>query len=72
VEFTSLEDVRSAEKKAYEDGLGSATAYTLRRIWAEGKTLYDQRDNGVLGADGEKTEDLQRAVIKAIEAQDNA
>ena len=55
------------EKKAYEEGLGTATIYTLRRIWATGGTLYEKRDNGLIG--GEDTEGLELAVKRAVEVQ---
>lgn len=72
IEYTSLEDVKKGEKKAYEDGDATATTYTLRRIWAEGRTLYEKRDNGLLGEEGEKTERLELVVTKAVEAQKEA
>lgn len=72
VEHTSLDELRAGEKKAYEEGAASATTYTLRRIWAEGRTLYDERDNDLLGKEGEETEGLELAVRRAIEAQQGA
>lgn len=47
--YTSLERLRSLEKEAWEKGHGAATGVTLRRIWTEGGTLYERRDNGVIG-----------------------
>lgn len=65
VESTSFEKLRELEKEGWETGNG--TVFTLRRIWAEGGTLYEKRDNGLV--DGEGTESLQDAVKVAIAAQ---
>jgi NmrA-like family len=67
VEFTPFEKVRELEKKAYEGGNPAAVGFTLRRIWGEGGTLYERRDNGLI--DGEETETLGDAVRVAIAAQ---
>jgi hypothetical protein len=67
VEFTPFEKVRELEKKAYEEGNPGAVGFTLRRIWGEGGTLYEKRDNWVI--DGEETETLGDAVRVAIAAQ---
>ncbi|KAJ5760626.1 hypothetical protein N7520_007782 [Penicillium odoratum] len=49
VSFTSLDRLRELERKAWEEGKGTATVLTLRRIWTEGGTLYEERANGVIG-----------------------
>lgn len=67
VEYTPLEKLKELEKKAYEEGKGTATIYTLRRIWGEGGTLYEKRDNELVG--GEDTENLELAVKRAIAVQ---
>jgi hypothetical protein len=67
VEFTPFEKVRELEKKAYEEGNPRAVGFTLKRIWGEGGTLYERRDNWVV--DGEETETLEDAVRVAISAQ---
>jgi hypothetical protein len=64
VERTSFEKLRELEKEAWESENPLATAFTLRRIWAEGGTLYEKRDNGLI--DGEVTESLGDAVKAAI------
>jgi hypothetical protein len=48
VEHTDLEELKKEERKAHERDDALKTAYTLRRIWAEGGTLY----GGVGGRDG--------------------
>ena len=49
VSTTPLEKLRELEKEAYANKHPAATAFTLRRIWTEGGTLYDHRDNEELG-----------------------
>lgn len=70
VTYTSFERLRELEKEAYANNHPAATLYTLRRIWAEGGTLYEKRDNGLI--DGEDTETLSDAVRDAIAAQVSA
>jgi len=67
VEFTPLEKARELEKQAWAAGNPAATYFTLRRIWGEGGTLYEKRDNGLI--DGEDTETLEDAVKVAIGIQ---
>lgn len=68
VDYQSLEKAKELEKKAYEDGSPIAVGFTLRRIWAEGRTLYEKRDNGVIGAE-EGLDTLADAVKVTVEAQ---
>lgn len=49
VEYTSLPRLRELEEQAWKDQDPMATAFTLRRIWTEGGTLYDKRDNELIG-----------------------
>lgn len=67
VEFTPFEKVCELEKRAYEEGNPMAVGFTLMRIWGEGGTLYEKRDNWVI--DGEETEALEDAVRVAIASQ---
>ncbi|KAE8452069.1 hypothetical protein EG329_002235 [Mollisiaceae sp. DMI_Dod_QoI] len=67
VSYTPLEKVRELEKQAYADGHPGAVGFTLKRIWGEGGTLYEKRDNGLI--DGEDTDTLEDAVKVAIAAQ---
>jgi len=67
IERTSFEKLRESEKEAWDSGNPWATGFTLRRIWAEGGTLYEKRDNGLI--DGEDTENLEDAVKAAIASQ---
>ncbi|KAJ5157360.1 uncharacterized protein N7482_008460 [Penicillium canariense] len=49
VSFTPLERLRELEDEAWAAGNPAATVVTLRRIWTEGGTLYEQRANGLIG-----------------------
>lgn len=66
--FTSLEHLKKMEKEAWEKGSPVAGGFTLRRIWAEGGTLYEKRDNGVIGME-EGVDDLRSCVQQAVEVQ---
>lgn len=68
VTFMPLEELKQLESEAWEKGNPSAGPITLRRIWAEGGTLYERRDNGVIGME-EGVDDLQSCVKQAIEVQ---
>ncbi|EHK99763.1 putative Isoflavone reductase like protein [Glarea lozoyensis 74030] len=66
VSYTSFERLRELEKEAYARKDPAATIFTLRRLWAEGGTLYEKRDNDLIDAnDMETLEDAVRASIKA-------
>lgn len=49
VTYTSLQQLRDLEAAAWEAGSPDATVLTLRRIWTEGGTLYEKRDNELIG-----------------------
>jgi hypothetical protein len=63
---TPLDEIREWEAKLWEEGNPRATLVTLRRIWAEGGTLYAQNDNEVLGLKPENLDSLEAAVGKAL------
>lgn len=67
VEYTSLPELKEAEEQAWKQEDPRATVFTLRRIWAQGKTLYEKRDNEGIGATD--MIGLEQAVKEAIEAQ---
>jgi hypothetical protein len=67
VKYTSLEDLKKAEEKAWSEGTPVATIYTLKRIWTEGGTLYNDSDNGKIGSP--KMETLAEQVRQAVAAQ---
>ncbi|KAH9832804.1 Isoflavone reductase P3 [Teratosphaeria destructans] len=68
VKYTSLERLKEIEQEAWENGSPGAGSVTLRRIWTEGGTLYDKRDNHLIGME-ESMDTLQDAVRQAIEVQ---
>lgn len=49
---TPLDDLKSLETDLWAKGNPRATSATLRRIWAEGGTLYEKNDNDVLNVEG--------------------
>jgi hypothetical protein len=49
VSYTPLDELRVLEKEAYEKNEPYAGGITLRRIWTEGGTLYETRDNDLIG-----------------------
>ncbi|RMD40609.1 hypothetical protein DV735_g4514, partial [Chaetothyriales sp. CBS 134920] len=67
VEATPRDELVRLEKKAYEEKNPVAAVFTLRRIWADGQTLYKKRDNEELGVT--ETETLQGAVKQSIQQQ---
>jgi len=69
IAYIPLEKVRELERQAYAENHGTPAVFTLKRIWAEGKTLYEKRDNHLI--DAEDTETLADAV-KVVVAQQTA
>lgn len=65
VGYTSLEELESLEEKAWEEDWPSKTPLTLRRIWTQGGTLYEKRDNGKIGFE-EGLETLEDQVRNTI------
>ncbi|KAJ4226931.1 hypothetical protein NW757_014236 [Fusarium falciforme] len=68
VSVTSLEELKQLEKEGWENGDPMAGATTLKRIWTEGGTIYDHRDNGIVGLES-GVDTLEDAVKDAIEWQ---
>jgi hypothetical protein len=64
VNYTPLEELKKSEKEAWEDKSPVATLFTLKRIWTEGGTLYDERDNGKIGEP--ETETLKEQVARIL------
>lgn len=67
VQYTSLEQLKKIEIEAWEKVGIKATGVTLRRIWTEGGSLYDYRDNEKIGFT--IPESLSDAVTLAIKSQ---
>lgn len=51
VSYTPLDELKKLEEQAWEENWPSKTPLTLRRIWTEGGTLYESRDNGKINFD---------------------
>ncbi|KIW11784.1 hypothetical protein PV08_09056 [Exophiala spinifera] len=68
VSYISLDDLKKKEQEAWEAGAPFATAFTLKRIWGEGGTLYEKRDNHLIDAEDDM-DSLETAVANAIKAQ---
>lgn len=71
VDSTPLDQLKQMENEAWSKQDPRATAYTLRRIWTEGGTLYEKRDNELIGME-DKMDTLQDAVAEAIKVQTGA
>ena len=63
-----MDKLKQLENHAYQQGSPQAGVFTLRRIWTEGGTLYEHRDNKLSGME-EDMETLEDAVKRAIEVQ---
>ena len=68
VSYTSLDELKELERQAWEKQDPRAGGLTLRRIWTSGRTLYEHRDNDVIGME-DKMETLESAVEQAIKVQ---
>jgi hypothetical protein len=65
--YTSLPELRALENQAWESGVPAAPVITLRRIWAEGGTLYEKRDNCMIGEPPVQTlEDVVAKELKRV------
>lgn len=71
VAYTSLSKLEELEKEAWANGNPKAGGITLRRIWASGGTLYDERDNGLIGLE-DGIDSLESAVRLAISVQERS
>ncbi|WYZ41264.1 hypothetical protein EsH8_V_000159 [Colletotrichum jinshuiense] len=64
--YVSLQKLKEAEEKAWAAGVPYATLYTLRRIWAEGGTLYEKTDNERIGLGPNDVDTLEVAVQRSL------
>ncbi|KAI0399628.1 hypothetical protein F4802DRAFT_29995 [Xylaria palmicola] len=65
-EHTSKEALRELEARLWAENNPMATGATLRRIWAEGRTLYEETDNQKLGLAPGDMETLADVVGRAV------
>ncbi|KAF2965620.1 hypothetical protein GQX73_g7958 [Xylaria multiplex] len=63
---TPMQTLLELEKKLWDENKPLATAATLRRIWAEGRTLYEKTDNEKLGLGPDDLETLSEVVGRAV------
>lgn len=69
VEHTTNQKLREVEKAKWDANHPVATLYTLRRIWAEGGTLYEKTDNEALGLTPGDMEPLSAVVKRAVNGE---
>jgi hypothetical protein len=69
VSYTSLEELKKIEQQGWESGQPWATPVTLRRIWTEGGTLYETRDNAKIGMKDSDMGTLEEVVAGGIKSQ---
>jgi hypothetical protein len=69
VKYVPKEELRQKEQKAWDEGQPAATGYTLRRIWSDGKTIYEKTDNESLGVKPEDMETLSAIVERAVKGE---
>lgn len=66
VSYVSLADVRVGEARLWAEDHPKATVVTLRRIWAEGGTLYDTTDNEAIGVRAGETETMGEVLRRLL------
>ncbi|EHK20770.1 uncharacterized protein TRIVIDRAFT_49722 [Trichoderma virens Gv29-8] len=67
--YVTLDEVRSFEKKYWDEGNPRAVVGTLRRIWATGGAVYDKLDNEALGLNENQLQSLEEAVGNRLEGK---
>ncbi|KAI3326367.1 NAD(P)-binding protein [Xylariaceae sp. AK1471] len=66
IDHTSNQELHQLEKQLWNNNNPLAAAATLRRIWAEGRTLYEMTDNERLGLAPEDMETLATVVGRVV------
>ncbi|KAI1207153.1 NAD(P)-binding protein [Annulohypoxylon truncatum] len=69
VDHTTNEKLREVEKEKWDANNPLAALYTLRRIWAEGGTLYEKTDNEIIGLTPGDMEPLSAVVKRAVNGE---
>ncbi|KAM0263174.1 hypothetical protein ACHAQJ_001329 [Trichoderma viride] len=67
VTYVPLDDVKSFEKKSWDEGNSLATLATLQRIWVTGGAVYDKLDNEAIGLHEDQLQSLEEAVRDRLE-----
>jgi hypothetical protein len=65
---TSLSEVKEQEAKEWSAGIPGVALLSLRRIWAEGGTLYEKTDNEAIGLASSELETLADVVGRVAKA----
>lgn len=66
VSYVPLSKVREQEETLWAEEHPKATVVTLRRIWAEGGTLYEKTDNESIGVKSEDTETIAEVLKRLL------
>lgn len=66
VSYVPLSKVAEYETKLWEQGHPKAVVLTLRRIWAEGGTLYEKTDNEAIGLKPGDTDTMPDVLKKLL------
>lgn len=66
VSYVPLSKIIEVENKLWEEQNPKATVMTLRRIWAEGGTLYEKTDNEALGVQKGDTESMEAILSRLL------
>lgn len=66
VSYAPLGKIIELENKLWEEQNPEATVMTLRRIWAEGGTLYSKTDNEELGLMPEDMESMNTVLQRLL------
>ncbi|KAK7943845.1 uncharacterized protein PG986_012958 [Apiospora aurea] len=69
IKYTAMDTLKEEEKTAWAKSDPAAATFTLRRIWAQGKTLYEKTDNESLGLALQDMEPLSAVVQRAIRGE---
>ncbi|KAF3770840.1 NAD(P)-binding protein [Cryphonectria parasitica EP155] len=69
VSYIPVSKLVEAEKKLWAEQDPKATIITLRRIWAEGGTLYEKTDNEALGLKPEDMGNVEDVIKELLAAQ---
>lgn len=66
VSYVPLSKVREQEAELWAEGNPKATVVTLRRIWAEGGSLYQKTDNESIGVKPGDTETMEEVLKRLL------
>ena len=70
VSYTPIERVKEIEAEWWAKEHPDAYSATLRRIWAEGGTLYEKNDNEKIGLKPEDMDSLETGVRQILDSEE--